>query len=79
MLTKACPEAFSKGMLLLIDDKALRVRLGKTGKKLVEEKYSYTVFREKLNGLLNWLEKETKQERYVGAGGGEYQSKWIHK
>jgi len=79
VLTKASPEAFSEGMLLLIEDEALRSRLGKAGKKLVEEKYSYSVFRQKLNGLLNWLEKETKQERYVGASGSERHSRWIHK
>jgi len=71
VLTKASPEAFSEGMLLLIEDEALRSRLGKAGKKLVEEKYSYSVFRQKLNGLLNWLEKETKQEQIVAARGGE--------
>jgi len=79
VLTKACPEAFSKGMLLLTENDTLRLRLGRAGKKLVEEKYSFAVFREKLNGLLNWLEQETKQERYVGASGGERHPRWIHK
>jgi len=79
VLTKASPEAFSQGMLVLIEDEALRLRLGKAGKKLVEEKYSYPVFRDKLNGLFNWLEKETKQERYVETGGGKGRSKWLHR
>lgn len=56
-------EAFSRAMLRLIEDANLRAELGMAGKKLIEEKFTYSVFREKLNGLFDWLELELYQRR----------------
>jgi len=56
VLTAPYPEDFSKGMLRLILDKDLRLKLGNAGKKLVEEKYSYDSFKKELDGLYDWLE-----------------------
>jgi glycosyltransferase involved in cell wall biosynthesis len=62
MLAEPSPKAFSEAMLRLIEDKNLRQKLGHAGKKLVEEHYSYRVFREKLTGLFDWLETQVRQE-----------------
>jgi hypothetical protein len=32
------------------------------GRKLIEEKFTYSVFREKLNGLFDWLQIELCQK-----------------
>jgi glycosyltransferase involved in cell wall biosynthesis len=58
MLVEPSPEAFANGILRLIEDPNLRSELGESGKRLVEEKFSYHAFREKLIGLFNWLETE---------------------
>jgi glycosyltransferase involved in cell wall biosynthesis len=51
-------EPFSQAMLRLIADESLRAQLGAAGKRLIEEKFTYRAFREKLNGLFDWLEIE---------------------
>jgi len=51
-------EPFSRAMLRLIADESLRAQLGAAGKRLIEEKFTYRTFREKLNGLFDWLEIE---------------------
>lgn len=63
VLAGPTPEAFSEGMLRLIKDESLRVELGTAGKMLIEEKYTYTVFRGKLNGLYEWLQHEKSADR----------------
>jgi len=62
MLAEPTPEAFSEGMLRLIQYKPLRLELGITGQMLVEERYTYSVFREMLNGLYDWLKTEVDQD-----------------
>jgi glycosyltransferase involved in cell wall biosynthesis len=49
---------FSQAILRLIEDTPLRTALGMAGKQLIEEKFTYRAFREKLNGLFDWLEAE---------------------
>jgi glycosyltransferase involved in cell wall biosynthesis len=61
MLADPSPEAFARGMFQLIEDERLRVRLGRAGQRLIEEKYTYPVFREKVNSLYNWLKSEIDQ------------------
>jgi len=51
-------EPFSRAMLRLIADESLRAQLGAAGRRLIEEKFTYRTFREKLNGLFDWLEIE---------------------
>lgn len=63
ILTAPFPEEFAKGMLCLMQDKDLRLQLGKAGKTLLEEKYSYASFKKKVDGLYDWLEM-----RFVGEG-----------
>jgi hypothetical protein len=48
-------------MLQLIKDKMLRVNLGSAGRKLVEERYTFDIFRKTLRGLFDWLESELTQ------------------
>jgi glycosyltransferase involved in cell wall biosynthesis len=62
MLAEPSPKAFSQAMLRLIEDENLRQNLGHAGKKLVEEQYSYQVFRGKLRELFDWLEMQVGQE-----------------
>jgi len=64
-------EAFSNAMLRLIEDKNLRAELGMAGKKLIEEKFTYSAFREKLNGVFDWLETELRREQKPVSAGGE--------
>jgi glycosyltransferase involved in cell wall biosynthesis len=65
MLADPSPEAFSKGMLTLMDDTTLRSKLGMAGKTLIEEQYSSTVFHTKLHGLFDWLKMEIEPEDTV--------------
>lgn len=51
-------EPFSQGILRLVEDKQLRIDLGAAGKQLIEENFTYRAFREKLNGVFDWLEIE---------------------
>lgn len=62
MLAESSPKAFSEAMLWLIEDERLRRTLGELGKKLVEEQYSYQVFRDTLTGLFDWLEMQVGRE-----------------
>jgi glycosyltransferase involved in cell wall biosynthesis len=63
-------EAFSKAMLRLMEEKNLRVQLGVAGRKLIEEKFTYSAFREKLNGLFDSLEKELRREPSLNSPAG---------
>jgi glycosyltransferase involved in cell wall biosynthesis len=77
MLVRPNPEAFANGILQLIEDPKLRSELGESGKKLVEEKFSYHAFREKLIGLFNWLETEIYQEGQIALTAAEPPSKLL--
>jgi glycosyltransferase involved in cell wall biosynthesis len=58
ILAKPSPTAFSQGLLELINHPERRLELGRAGKNLVEEEYSYTAFRRKLDDLYNGLAHE---------------------
>jgi glycosyltransferase involved in cell wall biosynthesis len=58
VLVEPDPSAFSRGIIKLINDENLRHSIGMAGKNLVESKYSYPVFREKVNQLHDWLQLE---------------------
>jgi glycosyltransferase involved in cell wall biosynthesis len=59
MLADPRAEDFSMAVLQLVEDESLRVMIGKAGRNLIEEKYMFSSFCEKLNGLYDWLEQET--------------------
>jgi glycosyltransferase involved in cell wall biosynthesis len=59
MLAPPEPDAFARALLQVILDGELRARLGAAGRRLVEERFTYRAFRERLNGLLDWLETQT--------------------
>ncbi len=69
LLAAPFPKEFSNGLLCLIKDQELRLRLGENGKNLVEEKYSYKSFKEEINHLYDWLEMRlrTKKDVIVGS------------
>ena len=58
MLAAPVPDAFSQGLLSLIKDEALRVQLGRAGKRVVEEQYNFVAFQENLQSLFDWLEEQ---------------------
>ena len=58
MLAAPTPEAFADALERVIRDQALRSKLGAAGRRLVEEQFTYRAFRERLNGLLDWLESQ---------------------
>lgn len=65
LLAEPSPEKFSKAMLRLMEDETLRRKLGMAGKKLIEEKFSYATFCQRLNDLFDWLQTEIEQEKNV--------------
>jgi glycosyltransferase involved in cell wall biosynthesis len=50
-LVPPSPEGMAKGILDLLSDKGLRMRIGRAGKEEVEKKYSLGVYQEKLRGF----------------------------
>ena len=65
-LTEATPDALASGMLRLMDDEILRSQYGTAGKRLVEERHSFRVFRQKVISLYEWLEAEPDRHAVVG-------------
>ena len=65
MLARPTPEDFSEAMVSLIGDSALRTELGDGGKRLIEERYTYAAFRERLNGLYDWLTDNPAEKVYT--------------
>ena len=61
MLSPPAPDRFAAAMLDLIENPALRERIGRAGQRLIQEKYTYTDFRERVNGLYDWLEQQHVQ------------------
>ena len=62
MLVRPSPSVFSDGVLVLLNDRELRNRLGKAGKQLIQEKHTYRVFQDNLNMLYDWVAAEIEQE-----------------
>jgi hypothetical protein len=58
VLAPPFPEGFSNAMLQLIADETLREKVGRAGKQLIDSKYTFASFREKINGMYDWLEQE---------------------
>lgn len=58
MLADPNPAAFAAQMRLLIEDEALRERLGVAGRALIARNYTPAVFTERLNELYDWLSDE---------------------
>lgn len=65
MLAKPTPEEFSKGIVSLVHDRTLRDKLGIAGKLLIEQGHTYTAYRERLNGIYDWLKNELFSENEV--------------
>lgn len=47
---------FAEGMLRVVQDGALRQRLGEAGKALVAQNFTYGVFKQRVNDLYTWLQ-----------------------
>jgi glycosyltransferase involved in cell wall biosynthesis len=62
LLTENNAEAFAKGTLTLIKDKALRTTLAANALRLSEEKYSYDVYLKKTTTVYQYVENSLKIE-----------------
>jgi glycosyltransferase involved in cell wall biosynthesis len=62
MLAAPSPRDFSRGVLRLAEDRALRQKLGQAGKQLIAERHTYEAFRLSLDMLYDWLCAEITQE-----------------
>lgn len=56
LLAAPTPQDFSQGVLRLVENTELRRRLGRAGKRLIEERHTYEGFSASLNVLYDWLE-----------------------
>ena len=59
ILTEPEPTAYAEGLSRLLQDADLRARLGQAGRALVREKYSLSLFRATVDGLLERLGERT--------------------
>lgn len=59
ILTEPEPTAYAEGLSRLLQDAGLRARLGQAGRALVREKYSLSLFRATVDGLLERLGERT--------------------
>jgi glycosyltransferase involved in cell wall biosynthesis len=57
------PDAFADALERLLQDAPLRSRLGAAARGLAEAQFTYRAFRERLNGLLDWLEGQVRGPR----------------
>lgn len=64
LLAEPYPEQFSNGILRLIEDESLRKLLGKAGKDMITQKFSYTAFSQRLNTLFDWLSNEIEGQEF---------------
>lgn len=62
MLAAPSPRDFSRGVLRLAEDRALRQKLGQAGKQLIAERHTYEAFRVSLDTLYDWLCAEITHE-----------------
>jgi glycosyltransferase involved in cell wall biosynthesis len=60
LLAEPTPESFSEGIVLLLKDRDLCIKLGQAGKRLVDENHTWEVYRKGLNGLYDWLAVEAE-------------------
>lgn len=58
MLAAPTPEAFADAIITLVNNRSLRLKLGHSGKLLIQKQYTQAAFRQKLNHLYDWLTSE---------------------
>ncbi len=68
MLSHPHPKAFSKGIVSLVEDPDLRLKLGAAGKIMVQKNHSYAAFCEKLGSLYNELKLKLNFNRNPNVG-----------
>ncbi len=57
-LAGATPREFADGIIELANDEDLRKRLGKSGKKFVEDNHVFESHSKRLNGAYDWVEEQ---------------------
>ncbi|GAI19713.1 unnamed protein product, partial [marine sediment metagenome] len=65
MLVDSIPEGIAQGIISLLRDKELRVKMGREGKNFVEENYSYERFVEKVREIYEYILNLTYKETRV--------------
>jgi len=55
-LAPANPQGFAEGIVKLVEDEALRNRLGRNGQVFVEKNHTYPAHQQRLHGVYDWLE-----------------------
>ena len=58
MLAAPTPEAFADAIVTLGNNRSLRLKLGHSGKLLIQKQYTHAAFCQKLNHLYDWLTNE---------------------
>lgn len=71
MLAEPVPEGFSEAMMKLITDETLRSELGNSGRRLVEKRHSFGVFRRESSNFFDQLVVKLNTEGGVGLTGTE--------
>ncbi len=62
MLVDPTPEGISQGIISLLRDKELRLKMGRRGKAFVEENYSYTRFVKKVREIYDYVLAVARKE-----------------
>ena len=62
VLADPSADAFAQGILSLMESQALRQSLGAAGQQLIQENFSFTAFRDRVNNLLDWVQAQIATE-----------------
>jgi glycosyltransferase involved in cell wall biosynthesis len=65
MLSGATPEEFSQGIVSLVEDPNLRLRLGVAGKMMVQKNHSYSAFCQKLGTLYDEVKSKLNLNKNI--------------
>jgi glycosyltransferase involved in cell wall biosynthesis len=52
------PDCFARGILNLVNNSELRVSLGTSGKRMIDDNFSLEAFKRRANSLLDWVQSQ---------------------
>ena len=76
MLVRPMPQQFATGMVRLIQDATLRQQIGMAGQQLIQERFTYTAFQKRVNGLFDWLKMEVEPTPRTPTRTSPSRSRW---
>lgn len=76
VLARPVAQQFATGMVRLIEDATLRKQIGTAGQQLIQEKFTYTAFQKRVNGLFDWLKTEVETTPHTPARTSPSRSHW---